>query len=997
MIFSIILTYISFILAAYIVYRIFAGSAALKYSSSLKKYFVFSLRVIVIFCLLFAFYDLKIELAYSGVNYILIIDNSWSMKDNMSKAVRASSAMLEKLLNNPDASAQFISFGARAAVEKINMRSNSLYIRAPRAITGDSATNLQNALDFGAALSGDGMNNKIILFTDGSQTAGDYKNSIGRLKAGDIEVYPFGFDQTLNCDVILTSLKIPASNQIGRRFEGRVSVELKNCDALQGSNLRIYRDNTLIFNSALDLTRGFNTFKFTDTIESVGYSRYTAFVENASDRNVHNNVMYAFCETGGTPGILIVSRPENAKCISSLFAGLKYDITVTEPGEFPAGVDELMHYKLIVLNDISFNDLKLRAAKSLKSFVTDFGGGVIIGGGDNSFGNGGYMHTPLEDISPVTMDVKDKAKIVSCAIIFIIDKSGSMAEMSTGFADDRMLKIDLAKEAVIASIDLLLPKDRVGVMAFDHEYKWVSLPMDVSQKETVIEKTAQLVADGGTSMYGAIAESFEEVKKEKANTRHLVALTDGITSQSDFDSLVAKFKDAKVTLSTVALGRDADVPFLNTLAQKGGGRFYFCEEAGSLPSIFVQETLKSARKLIIEETFIPRLADLNPLFMSIPSKALDNIAELHGYVASTLKPGAALYLKSKNDDPLLAVMQCGLGRSAGFMFDLYARWSADFIRWPYFNMLLDNTVKHLLRPDSSSNIAFNAERNGDMLDLTFKTFDKDMRYINFLQSALAYNDSGNNYKTAEVVQTGAGVYRARIKLEKEGNYFFSLTQKGRDKEIYHSVFGYCYPYSDEYSGSAGGRETLEKIARETGGRVIDENNFYEVLSGGEKRSKPRRMSIRDYLIKISILLFLIEILLWRVDFSAAVFTVIRNRLSIFYDAVIARPRQQEVHSESMGRLLNMKVLGKKAGADLSGTKMPEDAVTPGVKTVASAFKPSAGNTAANTTMPADNFIMNAHAQDTLPSVSKGSSATDRDTDDAEGFTKKLLKIKKPKK
>lgn len=968
----------------------------MRYSSQFKKYAVLFLRSIALSALLLAFFDIKFPLNYYGVNYIVIIDNSWSMKDNIAKAVRASSNMLEKLLKTPDSAAHYISFGAKAAVEKVNMSSKSIFMRPPRALTQNNATNLQNALEFGVALADDDSDNKIILLTDGNQTAGDYKNAIGRLKGANIKVYPFHFERPSNYEVILTSLKVPAANIINQKFEGRVGVEVKNCDGLAGSQLRIYRDNKLISNSTVNLNRGHNTFKFSDSIGGEGYFRYTAFIENAADKNTHNNAMYAFCEVGGTPKILLVSSDKKAPYITALFENMKYQISVIEPSELPVNLDELMPYKLIVLNDVAFTDMKFRAVKTLKSFVSDFGGGLIMAGGDNSFGNGGYMQTPLEDLAPVTMDIKDKAKVVSCAIIFIIDKSGSMAEMSTGFESDNMLKIDLAKEAVIASIELLMPKDRVGVMAFDHSYKWVSLPVSAADKSDVIEKTAQLVADGGTSMYGALEESFNEVKKEKVTTRHLVALTDGITSQADFNALAAKFEDAKVTLSCVALGRDADVPFLNSLAQKGGGRFYYCEEAGALPSIFVQETLKSTRKLIVEEIFTPAVVNLQPVFASISADSLAGMPQLKGYVASTIKPSATLYLKAKNDDPLLAVIQCGLGKTAGFMFDLYARWSADFIKWPEFGLMLENTVKYLLKPDSSSNIICSADRDGDMLDITIKTLDSKGRYINFLESSLSYSDAANNFKTAEVVQTNAGIYSARVKLEKEGNYFFSISQKGRGGESFHSVFGYCFPYSDEYASTDSGAGVLADIARGTGGRIIDEDNFHSALSGGPNKAKTKRMAVRNYLVQLAMLLFLLEILLWRVDFSAETFVSIKKRISDIFDILIPRPAPEGEHSESVGKLLHIKDKKNKVSTFSGAPKTTDLPLQPD-----SVNYPAASGSKADGKLPSEG----ANAPDSENTSSPGtkdnngaSGAGSNDENDCSGgsFTKKLLKIKKPR-
>ncbi len=111
------LFYISIALALYVVYRIYLRSAALRYSSPFKRNAVLSLRALCVLSLLLAYFDVKIPLGYSGINYIVIIDNSYSMNDNIAKAVRLSSEMLEKLLKAQESLAQYISYGARAAVE----------------------------------------------------------------------------------------------------------------------------------------------------------------------------------------------------------------------------------------------------------------------------------------------------------------------------------------------------------------------------------------------------------------------------------------------------------------------------------------------------------------------------------------------------------------------------------------------------------------------------------------------------------------------------------------------------------------------------------------------------------------------------------------------------------------------------------------------------------------------------------------------------------------
>ena len=78
-------------------------------------------------------------------------------------------------------------------------------------------------------------------------------------------------------------------------------------------------------------------------------------------------------------------------------------------------------------------------------------------GGDQSFGPGGYYKTPIDDLLPVSLDVRGKKHLPSLALVLVIDKSGSMLGQ----------KMELTKEAAVATVGLMSDRDSVGVIAFD--------------------------------------------------------------------------------------------------------------------------------------------------------------------------------------------------------------------------------------------------------------------------------------------------------------------------------------------------------------------------------------------------------------------------------------------------------------------------------------------------------------------------------------------------
>jgi uncharacterized membrane protein len=316
--------------------------------------------------------------------------------------------------------------------------------------------------------------------------------------------------------------------------------------------------------------------------------------------------------------------------------------------------------------------------------VRDMGGGLVAVGGPTSYGVGGYFDTPLEDTLPVDMAIRDEKRRPSLAIVFIIDHSGSMSETSGGVE-----KLELAKEAAARSVELLFPTDRVGVIAFDDTAAWV-VP-DRSRIRWVVNSIGTIRSGGGTDIMAGLRAMAEDLPSDPANVKHVILLTDGGADPTGIPELVQRlYAENGITLSTVAVGRDA-APFLEDLAELGGGRYHFTADASSVPSIFTEETTLASRAYIVEEPFFPTLANSSPILTGVAS-----VPRLYGYVATSAKPLAQVILKSEKDDPILAAWQYGLGRSVAFTSDATGHWGRDWVAWQNFPAFWVQAVRYTL-------------------------------------------------------------------------------------------------------------------------------------------------------------------------------------------------------------------------------------------------------------------------------------------------------------
>ena len=91
-----------------------------------------------------------------------------------------------------------------------------------------------------------------------------------------------------------------------------------------------------------------------------------------------------------------------------------------------------------------FTEVEMTAVKIA---VDKLGKGFWMIGGESSFGVGGYLHTPIEEILPVDLKIREQKKSGYTGIA--LDRSGSMS-MSIG---PNLTKMDLANQGASSAIN----------------------------------------------------------------------------------------------------------------------------------------------------------------------------------------------------------------------------------------------------------------------------------------------------------------------------------------------------------------------------------------------------------------------------------------------------------------------------------------------------------------------------------------------------------------
>lgn len=176
-------------------------------------------------------------------------------------------------------------------------------------------------------------------------------------------------------------------------------------------------------------------------------------------------------------------------------------------------------------------------------------------------------------------------------LAFVLDRSGSMA------GD----KLRLVKEAVAFGIGQLTPDDRAAVVVYDNQVTTLapSGPIDSAAK-TRITLALGGVEEGGSTALGEgwltgcrLAAESAAGSGDRWLTRALL-LTDGlanvgITDPAELTAHALQLRQRGVTTTTLGVGHDFDEQLLNSLAEAGGGNFYFIEQARQIPEFFAGE------------------------------------------------------------------------------------------------------------------------------------------------------------------------------------------------------------------------------------------------------------------------------------------------------------------------------------------------------------------------------------------------------------------------
>lgn len=770
------------------------------------------LRSAIVTLIVLALAGLQVNRPADRLATVFLVDVSDSMGPD---AQAEQLAFVQRALSHmgPDDLAGVVVFGAEPVTERPVSPSREL--GALRSTPPTGATDIAAAIRHGLALFPEDAARRLVVLSDGRATLGDALAAARLASAAGVEISYVPFVQPPQPEVRVAELRAPSAVTAGQPFDLNLVID---ADEPGPATVTVLAAGQIIQRQAVDLRAGRNSYTISLPGAAAGFRDFQALVDpDGPDGFYQNNRLAAFTRVIGPPRVLVVSSdPVEVEHLLPALAQAGVDAERASPGALPVGLAPLAEYDAVILANVPASQLTQRRMEALQSYVRDLGGGLVVIGGPQAFGPGGYFQTPLEETLPLDMQILDQQRLPQLTIAYVIDRSGSMAAAGpSGVAN-----IELAKEAIIRSLDFLQPTDRAGIVSFDTVGYWIAEIQPVLDRFGLQRLVATLRASGGTDILAGMNLVAGSIADDPSERKHIILLTDGGANPANLVELSRRlYEESGVTTSVIAIGAGA-ADFLAEMARAGGGQYHAVDIVEQIPTIFTLETVLATRSYIIEEPFVPTIAASSPIIQGIASAP-----PLLGYVAATPKQTAQVVLRGPEPfaDPLLAAWQYGLGRAVAFTSDAAARWAREWVTWDDYARFWGQAVRWTLTEGASSQVETRVQVEGRRAVVTVDARDEAGGFLNGLALTAAVVDPDLNAQTVPLRQVAPGRYEGAFVPGGDGAYFIGVSGRGvaggQPVEI-SQTSGWVRGYSAEYAGGGADLNLLAELAALTGGTDI---------------------------------------------------------------------------------------------------------------------------------------------------------------------------------
>lgn len=690
-------------------------------------------------------------------------------------------------------------------------------------------TNLAEALRLAMAVMPGGSANRLLIVSDGNETAGDLLSAASAAKAKGIPIDVLPLRYKYDNEVTVERLVAPSTARVGQNINlrvlinsqkparGRLSLLVNGVDVdLDPSSPETSR--------VVDVKAGLEAIVIPITLPFAGPQQYEAtFVpEEGADSIADNNRAMAVTFVSAEGRVLVVAPDEQE--VGSLLRALreaKMAVEYRSPEMAPKNAVEIASYDAIVLANCEARPFSQEQQEILKSYVYDLGGGLVMVGGPEAFGAGGWTGSPLADALPIKLDPPAKRQLPRGALVLVMHS----CEMPQGNY--------WGKKTAEAAVNNLSRLDLAGILeagGFSGD-TWTHPLSEIGNRAAINRAIASLNYGDAPSFDGMLTMAYTALVGVEAGARHILVISDGDPSFTNPGGLMSKMRAAKISISTVLVfphNRQGGFEWDNMkrLARDSGGRFYSVIDQGnlaSLPSIFIKESTVVKRSLRWEgPAFSPTMTNV----LSEPLRGINGLPPITGYIVGADREGLSVVsARGKENDPILAHWQFGLGKSVAFTSDAGAAYAKGWPSWDHYRQFWEQHVRWAMRPAGTSDIRIATEDLGDQTRIVVDALDQQGERMNFVRFRARVLGPENAGETVELRQVGPGRYEGIFDSGRAGAYIANIQyqtpgaegQPPRQGNVQTAV---TRPFAKEFKTLQDNAGLLRLVAEKTGGRVL---------------------------------------------------------------------------------------------------------------------------------------------------------------------------------
>jgi len=840
---------------------VWLGLRNLAALGSVRRVLAIVLRCLVVIILVALLARPMLTRTSKRMTLIAVVDRSQSIPANLQKSALE---YLSQAFADKGAADQLAVVDVAEAASISKLPTSDIVIRQRNTTLNGQQSKLADGIQMAMAIAPPDTAVRILLVSEGNETGGDLKEAARIAAANKIPIDVRPLTYSYENEVVFKRLVAPTKARSGQTVQLRfilnstTSVHGKLLLNLNGESVDLVPDSPEIA-LAVDLDPGTNVKTISMPVGMNGIHEFEAvFIPDESwqDKIVQNNRASTITYVAGPGNIMVVDADgTTGQAMVRALQNTDMDVRYTTTAEFPDNLSRLMGTDAVLLVNTGCGNFTYQQQEMLCRYVNDLGGGLIMVGGPQSFGAGGWIGSPVAEILPVDLDPPQKKQLPKGALVLIMHA----CEMPQGNY--------WGTRVAIAAVKTLSRLDLIGILAYNWAgpSDWVYPLSPAGDKKAVITAIEQMQMGDMPSLQDHLQQAYDKLKSCDASQKHVIVISDGDPA-APTQELLTKCKEAGITCTGVAIFPHSpmDIQSLARVAQVTGGRFYDVKDPQQLPQIFIKEAQVVRRALIVEETFSPQITySLSEIIKGI-SSAMPN---LDGYVVTGPKGGLnQVVISSTQADPILATCQSGLGRCAAFTSSVDSRWASSWLQWGGFDRFWEQAVRWAAKPSQSADCEVFADVRGRQVTVNVEAIDAEGKFIQFgnIEGQIIAPDVSTNQM--ELTQVGPGQYQGQFQAIASGSYVVNLRYKKlADDTTHFTQTTVTIPFAPEFRDLTDNEPLLAEVSEISGGRILSSDpNQADLFDYAGLKFPETELPLLRPLMLIWLALFLLDVAARRV-------------------------------------------------------------------------------------------------------------------------------------